>query len=454
MKLLVNDVDISQFYTNLQWAGNDQSAARTVNFGVVVSGTDKNLPKLSILQKDEIKIFNDDGELVFLGQVLDKEKSISGNVMNVSGADNLIIANNSEGSFSFEEKTPDAIAKEAFESIGLEVGNLESGSPITRKFDVMNIYNIVYTAYKIENELTDIPYIIRMNDGKVEVVKKGNYIAKWRLDPKANLIDATYSESSKDVVSNVKIFDENGNEVGEVTGEVKGGGTQIYRQEKDEDANARAKELLKGLDRTASIRAFGNFEYITGNAIMVEEPFTGLIGKFFITSDTHTFENNQHFVDLELSYENIMNDIDTSVPEEGLSDTVTELSGPTASKALQAGASVQGARYDYGGNNPSTGIDCSGFVQWSYKQAGANIPGRLTSAEIRRDPSQYGFVEVPYSQRQPGDVLWQKGHVAMQYDSSRIIESGGVSKNVMGYSGVAISKASGRTFSKAYRYVG
>lgn len=456
MKLIVNGKDISMFYNSTKWSGDKGQAARRLDFGVIVSGTDKNLPKLSIMMNNKVQFLTDEGDIIFDGYVFSKEKSIDNNIMNVTCLDSLIYANKSKGTFDFKQKTPDQIAKEVFGSIGLNVGNAESGSPIDRKFDIETFYNVVYTAYKLENEKSGKPFMIRMNGDKIDIVEQGKIVAKYELDGRATLYNSTYGESSENVVSKVKMFDTEGNQIGEVTNGLEGGVTEVYRQEKDEDPQSRAKGLLKNIERSASVRVKGSFDLITGNAVIIKEPFTELNGKFFIVGDTHTFENGYHVTELELSYENTMEDIDTSV-NDSKSDIQSGSGvsgGSIGQKAVSIGETVKGTRYKWGGNDPKIGIDCSGFVQWSYNQAGANIKGRLTSAGLRSNPKAYGFVEVPFNQRKPGDVLWQKGHVAMQYSEDKIIESGGVSKRVMGYSGVCVSSAKGRTFSKAYRYVG
>lgn len=52
------------------------------------------------------------------------------------------------------------------------------------------------------------------------------------------------------------------------------------------------------------------------------------------------------------------------------SGTGTASSGDAISTAKQ----FLGRGYVWGGSNPSTGFDCSGLVQWSYKQAGVSLP--------------------------------------------------------------------------------
>lgn len=453
MKLIANGIDITKLYTSCSWSGSKDQAARQLKIDIVVSGTDKNLPQPHIAPESEVLLYTDDGELLFKGYVVNREKSIESNTMSIDCMDELFYFNQSKGTFQFEDKPPNAVAKEVFGKFGIPTGHLESGSNLTRKFDVESLYTIVFTAYKLENEKTKKPFIIRMKNGKAEVVEQGKIVAKYILDSKSTLIDSKYSDSAEKLLSHVKMFDENGKEVGEVELDKSLGAKDIYRQEKDEDAQARAKGKLRELEKSASVKVFGNSDLISGNAVLVKEPFTGLNGKFFIDSDTHTWENNTYIVELELNFKNIMGDLETSSDEKE-EKTPAEGASGVANQALKNGETITGTKYKWGGTDPKTGVDCSGFVTWAFKEAGASIGDRITSAGMRSNPSAYGFKEIPYSERQPGDVLWQQGHLAMQYDATRIIESGGISKRVMGYSGVCISNESGRTFKKAYRYVG
>ena len=461
MKLFIGKLDVSQFYNTLTIHGDDKSCGRSLEFGVVVSSTDENLPKLNLKQGDKVEVVTDDDKKVFSGTLRFKEKSIKANIMSVKALDRLVDSNMSKGSYVFENKNPADIAKKVFKDCGLKVGKAISARPVTRTFDGASLYDIVYTSYYLDYEKTGKPYIIKMNYGSesVDIVEKGKTVAKYQLNAKENLLDAKYSETSEKLINRVKIFDENGKEAGEVSGESVGDicNTDIYKKEKDEDPGARAKAMLKGIERMASVSSLGDWSLVTGNAVIIKESFTGLNGKFFIVGDTHKIEKGVHRVDLELAFKNIMEEKTSGSDEKkdsvGLGGGKIKGNGIGA-KAISAGKTVIGSRYLWGGNNPSTGIDCSGFVQWSYRQAGAKIPGRLTSEELMRNPRRFGFKEVPFSQRQPGDVLWHRGHVAMQYEGGKIIESGGWSRGQMGYSGVAITPGKGRTFSKAFRYVG
>jgi peptidoglycan DL-endopeptidase CwlO len=91
-----------------------------------------------------------------------------------------------------------------------------------------------------------------------------------------------------------------------------------------------------------------------------------------------------------------------------------------ASRALDAALSQRGTRYRSGGNGPG-GFDCSGLVQWSYRQAGLHLP-RTAAAQSRVG------VRVSLSQAQPGDLIFYSyggrvGHVAMAAGDGMLIEA-------------------------------
>jgi cell wall-associated NlpC family hydrolase len=72
---------------------------------------------------------------------------------------------------------------------------------------------------------------------------------------------------------------------------------------------------------------------------------------------------------------------------------------PTAKKVMENAYSQIGVRYKSGGNSPGKGFDCSGFVQWAYKQQGIAVP-RVTS-----DQARAGRLVAPKEGLQPADIL-------------------------------------------------
>lgn len=307
MKLYCNGKDITEIVTSINWSGDYKQAARFIEFGIAVSAHDVYLPKITIKMGDMVGLVDDEGEELFQGYVFYKEKSINSNEMTVTAYDGLVYLLKSKGTYNFKNMAPQAITSKVCSDFGIPIGNLASGSPLNRLFDAEIIYNIIMTAYTIESNKSGRLFMPRMNKGKLDVIEKGSKVTEFVLDAKTTIINSTYSESMENAINRVKIYDENGKEIGEVTLDgIPGILQDIYKKEKGHDANSRARGMLKGIEKTAEIEAIGDLECIAGNAVVIKEPYTGLSGLFYIDNDEHTFSNGQHTMRLGLSFKNIM----------------------------------------------------------------------------------------------------------------------------------------------------
>jgi cell wall-associated NlpC family hydrolase len=72
-----------------------------------------------------------------------------------------------------------------------------------------------------------------------------------------------------------------------------------------------------------------------------------------------------------------------------------------ADQVIDFAKTFLGVPYVYGGASP-TGFDCSGFIQYVFKEFGYSI------ARTAGDQSLFGF-DVTLSEVQPGDLLYFKG---------------------------------------------
>ncbi len=92
--------------------------------------------------------------------------------------------------------------------------------------------------------------------------------------------------------------------------------------------------------------------------------------------------------------------------------------------ALAAARGMVGTPYLYGGSRPG-GFDCSGLVQWSFGQAGVNVP-RTTWDQIKVG------LPVARNQLQPGDVVffYGGGHNGIYAGNDQVIHAPDVGQTV------------------------
>lgn len=88
-----------------------------------------------------------------------------------------------------------------------------------------------------------------------------------------------------------------------------------------------------------------------------------------------------------------------------------------------------GRPYRYGGSAPN-GFDCSGLVQFSYRQAGLTVPRTALEQYERSTP-------VPDNRLQPGDLLFftlnsrRVAHVGIYVGDGKFIHAPAIGKQVM-----------------------
>ena len=106
------------------------------------------------------------------------------------------------------------------------------------------------------------------------------------------------------------MYDSDGRSAGTVTGDtsigIMGQAMTITAQRGREAAEKIIRD--KKIARSGTVDILGNAECVTGNAVFVYEPYTGLYGNRYIDADTHAWSNGKYTTSLTLNFENLMDE--------------------------------------------------------------------------------------------------------------------------------------------------
>ena len=148
-----------------------------------------------------------------------------------------------------------------------------------------------------------------MSGDKFSIVKKGESCGVT-LSQDTDITNATYHDTTDNMVNYVAIYNDKNTKVGVQQDKklIKKYGTYMdaYTKQKDTNADAKAKAMLVGITKEASVEAIGNVKCVAGKSLKIADKATGIKGTFYISSDSHSFRDGVHTMKLELSYTNKM----------------------------------------------------------------------------------------------------------------------------------------------------
>lgn len=306
--------DITQAVSSVSWAGSVSQAARTTEIAVINAPNDKNVTnlKLNIGAGDTIKLY-EDSDLIFFGEVQTTKKTSETGTVTYTCYDLLNHLLRSTGVYNFSNTTAERITKKVCADMEIETETIAETKATIKKMiiDGDTFYDIIMKAYTKAAEQTGKNYICRMNGSKLSVEVKGTIVKNFVLAEEYNITNAEYEETIENMVNIVKIYDDTGAQVGEVKNdtwiEKYGIYQQIYKKESGINETTAAKSMLQGIEKKVTLDGInGDLKCIAGNGVEVYDKATGLNGLFWIDSDTHTWENGTHIMNLELNFKNIM----------------------------------------------------------------------------------------------------------------------------------------------------
>lgn len=302
--LMVAETDVTQFVQSLTWSGDYESCARELSAAIIQSHSDPYLKELCTEVGSPVT-FSIDGETVFSGFVVTEERSTSDTAISIDCYDRGFYLNQNYLVKQYRDMTAAAITSDVCGELGVSTGDMASdGTALSRNFlRGVTGYKIIRTAWN----MTGKPVCIRF-EGENLVVKELAQDAETVVIKKAsNLISATAKNSIKSAVTRVALYDKEGSFLSNVDGDISTYGVlqkiMIQSDNEDKAAEAQAEIDDNGYKQTMTVTTLGDKRLITGNTAIVQEPYTGITGLFWIIEDKHTFNRGIWETRLMLSFD-------------------------------------------------------------------------------------------------------------------------------------------------------
>lgn len=305
LKIVVNNEEHIKKFERITWKGGINGTSRTLEVRYL---DDNTIAKLG----DKVEFYVDEDKL-FIGKVFSVEVTGQSQIKTFSCFDNSIYLNKNYFVKNFNKKKPSQILKEICGELKLEVGNLPKDI-VDCTYPAVNRsgYQIILNAYTIQHRKDKKIYSIVSNDGKIEVIEQGA-MADVLLHSERDIKSSKYGEDIEKMVNQIVIY-KTEKEKSQIVDKVEnkedkekyGLFQKVMQYDKDRDNINNAKEMLKSVEKTGNITCLGNVLIQSGYSIGIHEPHTNLVGSFLVKNDTHIWENDVYYCDVELAFENVM----------------------------------------------------------------------------------------------------------------------------------------------------
>lgn len=305
IEILVNGKAYTQIFTRVVWSGGIKGTSRKLDVEYVSD--------VLIANIGDIIEFRYKGMPLFVGRVFTASRKGETPIKSFYCYDNSIYLNKNKFIKNVYKKAPSVVLKEICGELQLPVGKVPKDEvKCTYPAIGRSGYEIVLNAYTIQHRKTKRIYSIVSNSNNIDVVEQGT-ISGAIISSKNDISNSSYSQSIERLVNQIVIYKTEKDKtqiidkVDNAEDKKKYGIFQdVLEYEEDSNNIENAKEMLQSVAESASIKCLGNPLIKSGYSIGVYEPNINIVGCFLVKNDTHIFEGENHYCEIELAFENVM----------------------------------------------------------------------------------------------------------------------------------------------------
>lgn len=323
LRLYLDGDDVIGIASMVSLSGSIEQCCRTLKAEIAASYYDFYLPVTKNDLGSLVRLYDGD-ELLFYGSLFTVKMATNSQTKTLVAFDMGYFLKNNDASYNFSGATAAEIARRVCGDHWVPVGSLAAPArTIKRKFKIQSLETIIDTAYTLAAESDGKKYMTRFVGAALHVIVKGEPKSATVIEGTANLQNLSYTLSSDGMVNRVKVYDSDGNlkltrDSTANPAKTYGMRTKILTQREGDDIEKQIKAAFEDNDitRRITVNVLASNDMVTGNAVYLIEPASGLKGLFWIDEDAHVWQNGLHTATLTLNFKNIVREADAGTEED------------------------------------------------------------------------------------------------------------------------------------------
>lgn len=308
-----NQTILDNLVESVSWSGDIKQASRRADI-VLYNTKDGETSLISFAEGNEVRLLDDDGTELFRGVIFYQNLSSDGTVTLTAWDENIYLTKNSDTRKFVNTKASDII-KRLCTDYDIQIGSISDTGYIIPKMIMREktLWEMMIMALTETKKQVGKQFYIYSAEGKLNVAERKDQLSMLVIDRDTNLVRATYYRSIEDLKNRVKVIAGSADGAASVIKSdqelIDKYGLMQYVETMDDDASTsamsqRANELLTQLgviDDESTVEAIGDTSIRAGSSVYVVEPITGIVGAYYVSTDTHEFQSGTHKMYLTLT---------------------------------------------------------------------------------------------------------------------------------------------------------
>lgn len=314
VNVVYRDVVLDPIVTSVQWSGDVTLPYRTLSVSLAntIDGTKRVVP---IELGREIRLYVD-GVEQFRGIIFAHNIDDHGQ-MNVTAYDeNVYLTKNMDTLRFASGTTASGIIRQICSTFGIPTGTIADTGLKLQKLILRDkpLWEMIVIALTETRKQNGRRFFVYADKGKLNVDERKGKVVEWLLEDGVNIVSSSYSQSIEDMKTQVKVLGGDQDKkplVATLKNDALIAKYGIMQHLENADSELKqsqlqqlARQLLADLGKItdiASVEALGIVDVIAGSAVYVKESMTGIVGAYYVSTDTHVWENGVHKMSLSLS---------------------------------------------------------------------------------------------------------------------------------------------------------